>query len=144
MSLPVVKLYLIWCLGAFLAGSIPFGLLLVRLAGKGDVRAHRLRQHRRHQRDARRRQGPGRRHPAAGRGQGRPPVLPGPMAALGRDACACGGPGARCSGISSPSGCASRAARASPRPWGPCWPTTRPWCSRPWGPSSSWCWCSGT
>ncbi len=28
------------CLGAFLAGSIPFGLLLVRLAGKGDVREH--------------------------------------------------------------------------------------------------------
>jgi len=28
-----------WCLGAFLAGSIPFGLLLVRLAGKGDVRS---------------------------------------------------------------------------------------------------------
>ena len=30
----------LWCLGAFLAGSIPFGLLLVKLAGKGDVRAH--------------------------------------------------------------------------------------------------------
>jgi acyl phosphate:glycerol-3-phosphate acyltransferase len=29
---------LYWCLGAFLAGSIPFGLLVVRLAGKGDVR----------------------------------------------------------------------------------------------------------
>jgi glycerol-3-phosphate acyltransferase PlsY len=28
------------CLGAFLCGSIPFGLVLVRLAGKGDVRAH--------------------------------------------------------------------------------------------------------
>lgn len=28
------------CLGAFLCGSIPFGLLLVKLAGKGDVRAH--------------------------------------------------------------------------------------------------------
>jgi glycerol-3-phosphate acyltransferase PlsY len=28
-----------WCIGAFLAGSIPFGLLLVRLAGKGDVRS---------------------------------------------------------------------------------------------------------
>ncbi len=28
------------CLGAFLAGSVPFGLVLVRLAGKGDVRAH--------------------------------------------------------------------------------------------------------
>jgi len=28
-----------WCLGAFLAGSIPFGLLLMKLAGKGDVRA---------------------------------------------------------------------------------------------------------
>ncbi|HET8902276.1 MAG TPA: glycerol-3-phosphate 1-O-acyltransferase PlsY [Holophagaceae bacterium] len=31
---------LLWCLGAFLLGSIPFGLLLVKLAGKGDVRAH--------------------------------------------------------------------------------------------------------
>ena len=30
----------LWCLGAFLAGSIPFGLVLVKLAGKGDVRAH--------------------------------------------------------------------------------------------------------
>lgn len=28
------------CLGAFLAGSVPFGLVLVKLAGKGDVRAH--------------------------------------------------------------------------------------------------------
>ena len=28
----------LWCLGAFLCGSIPFGLLLVKLAGKGDVR----------------------------------------------------------------------------------------------------------
>jgi glycerol-3-phosphate acyltransferase PlsY len=31
--------YTIWCLGAFLAGSIPFGLLVMKLAGKGDVRA---------------------------------------------------------------------------------------------------------
>ena len=31
---------LCWCLGAFLLGSIPFGLLLVKMAGKGDVRAH--------------------------------------------------------------------------------------------------------
>lgn len=30
----------LWCLAAFLCGSIPFGLLLVKLAGKGDVRAH--------------------------------------------------------------------------------------------------------
>lgn len=29
-----------WCLGAFLAGSVPFGLVLVKLAGKGDVRSH--------------------------------------------------------------------------------------------------------
>lgn len=28
------------CLGAFLCGSIPFGLVLVKLAGKGDVRQH--------------------------------------------------------------------------------------------------------
>ena len=31
--------FLLWCLGAYLAGSIPFGLILVKLAGKGDVRA---------------------------------------------------------------------------------------------------------
>ena len=30
----------LWSLGAFLAGSVPFGLVLVKLAGKGDVRAH--------------------------------------------------------------------------------------------------------
>ena len=30
----------LWCLAAFACGSIPFGLLLVKLAGKGDVRAH--------------------------------------------------------------------------------------------------------
>lgn len=30
--------FLLWCLGTFLAGSIPFGLILVKLAGKGDVR----------------------------------------------------------------------------------------------------------
>ncbi|MCM2249063.1 MAG: glycerol-3-phosphate 1-O-acyltransferase PlsY [Geothrix sp.] len=30
----------LWCLAAFVCGSIPFGLLLVKLAGKGDVRAH--------------------------------------------------------------------------------------------------------
>jgi acyl phosphate:glycerol-3-phosphate acyltransferase len=37
LSLPTLVL---WCLGAFLCGSIPFGLLLVKLAGKGDVREH--------------------------------------------------------------------------------------------------------
>ena len=39
MTDPMMKTYTIWCLGAFLAGSIPFGLLLMKLAGKGDVRA---------------------------------------------------------------------------------------------------------
>jgi glycerol-3-phosphate acyltransferase PlsY len=29
---------LLWCLVAFLSGSIPFGLIVVKLAGKGDVR----------------------------------------------------------------------------------------------------------
>jgi glycerol-3-phosphate acyltransferase PlsY len=37
ISMPSLVL---WCLGAFLCGSVPFGLLLVKLAGKGDVRAH--------------------------------------------------------------------------------------------------------
>ncbi len=37
VSLPTLALC---CLGAFLCGSIPFGLVLVKLAGKGDVRAH--------------------------------------------------------------------------------------------------------
>nr|WP_320132022.1 glycerol-3-phosphate 1-O-acyltransferase PlsY [uncultured Holophaga sp.] len=30
--------FIAWCAGAFIAGSIPFGLILVKLAGKGDVR----------------------------------------------------------------------------------------------------------
>lgn len=30
----------LWCLGAFLCGSVPFGLLIVKLIGKGDVREH--------------------------------------------------------------------------------------------------------
>ena len=36
-SLPSLAL---GCLGAFLCGSIPFGLVLVKLAGKGDIREH--------------------------------------------------------------------------------------------------------
>ncbi len=40
MSSPEPLLLTLGCLGAFLCGSIPFGLLLVRLAGKGDVREH--------------------------------------------------------------------------------------------------------
>ena len=39
MSQAILTTYLIWCLGAFLSGSIPFGLLVMKLAGKGDVRA---------------------------------------------------------------------------------------------------------
>jgi acyl phosphate:glycerol-3-phosphate acyltransferase len=39
MSSESILRFLSWCLGAYLAGSIPFGLILVRLAGKGDVRA---------------------------------------------------------------------------------------------------------
>lgn len=30
--------FLLWCLAAFLSGSVPFGLIVVKLAGKGDVR----------------------------------------------------------------------------------------------------------
>jgi glycerol-3-phosphate acyltransferase PlsY len=37
LSLPS---FVLGCFCAFLCGSIPFGLLLVKLAGKGDVRAH--------------------------------------------------------------------------------------------------------
>ncbi len=29
----------LWCLGAFFSGSIPFGLLVVKVMGKGDVRS---------------------------------------------------------------------------------------------------------
>ncbi len=38
MQTPSLNTFLLWCLGAYLAGSIPFGLILVKLAGKGDVR----------------------------------------------------------------------------------------------------------
>lgn len=31
--------FALWCLGAFLCGSIPFGLIVVKLLGEGDVRA---------------------------------------------------------------------------------------------------------
>ena len=40
MPLPDPLRLALWCLGAFLAGSIPFGLVLVKVAGKGDVREH--------------------------------------------------------------------------------------------------------
>ena len=40
----------------YLLGSIPFGLLLTRAAGLGDVRKHRLGQYRRDQRAAHRQQ----------------------------------------------------------------------------------------
>jgi glycerol-3-phosphate acyltransferase PlsY len=40
MSSADPKSLVLWCLAAFACGSIPFGLLLVKLAGKGDVRAH--------------------------------------------------------------------------------------------------------
>ena len=39
MESPHLFQLLLWCLGAFLCGSIPFGLLTVKLLGKGDVRA---------------------------------------------------------------------------------------------------------
>jgi len=39
MHTPSLNAFLLWCLAAYLAGSIPFGLILVKLAGKGDVRA---------------------------------------------------------------------------------------------------------
>jgi glycerol-3-phosphate acyltransferase PlsY len=39
MHIPTLTTILCWCLGAFLSGSIPFGLLLVKAAGKGDVRS---------------------------------------------------------------------------------------------------------
>lgn len=40
MSGSAPALLALCCLGAFLLGSVPFGLVLVKLAGKGDVRAH--------------------------------------------------------------------------------------------------------
>ncbi|MDP2876884.1 MAG: glycerol-3-phosphate acyltransferase, partial [Holophaga sp.] len=39
MHTPTLNTFLLWCLASYLAGSIPFGLILVKLAGKGDVRA---------------------------------------------------------------------------------------------------------
>lgn len=39
MHTPTLTSFLLACLGAYLAGSIPFGLILVKVAGKGDVRA---------------------------------------------------------------------------------------------------------
>jgi len=39
MTCALLKIWMTACAGAFLAGSVPFGLLLMRLAGKGDVRA---------------------------------------------------------------------------------------------------------
>jgi glycerol-3-phosphate acyltransferase PlsY len=39
MDIHLLKTLLPWLLGAFVSGSIPFGLLLVKAAGKGDVRA---------------------------------------------------------------------------------------------------------
>jgi len=38
MSNISVSTFALWCLAAYLAGSIPFGLVLMKLAGKGDVR----------------------------------------------------------------------------------------------------------
>lgn len=40
MSILFASSPVLWCLGAFLCGSIPFGLILVKLSGKGDVREH--------------------------------------------------------------------------------------------------------
>lgn len=37
--LPVPIQLGLWCLGAFLCGSIPFGLIVVKLLGQGDVRS---------------------------------------------------------------------------------------------------------
>lgn len=38
MHTPTLSTFLIWLLAAYLAGSIPFGLVLFKLSGKGDVR----------------------------------------------------------------------------------------------------------
>ncbi len=55
----------------YLMGSIPFGLLLTRAAGLGDIPQRRFRQHRRHQRAAHRPQRTCGGHPAAGCAEGR-------------------------------------------------------------------------
>ena len=54
----------------YLCGSIPFGLILTRLAGTQDIRSHRLRQYRRDQCAAHRPQGARRRDAARRRAQG--------------------------------------------------------------------------
>ena len=56
---------------AYLLGSIPFGVLITRALGLGDLRAHRLGQHRRDQRAPDRQQGRGGGDAAARRRQGR-------------------------------------------------------------------------
>lgn len=38
MHMPSSTTFLLWCLLAYVCGSIPFGLVLMKLAGKGDVR----------------------------------------------------------------------------------------------------------
>ncbi len=53
------------CASATFSGSIPFGLILTRMAGPGRRSLDRLRQYRRHQRAAHRQQGACRRDPAA-------------------------------------------------------------------------------
>ena len=58
-----------WSLG-YLLGSIPFGLIVTRLAGTRRHPRHRLRQYRRHQRAAHRPQGPRRGDAARRHAQG--------------------------------------------------------------------------
>ena len=53
-------LYFIVGIVAYLLGSIPFGLILVRIFRKQDIRTAGQRQHRRYQCDPLRRQGSGR------------------------------------------------------------------------------------
>ena len=100
-------------LGGYLLGSIPFGLLLTRAAGLGDVRDDRLGQYRRDQRAAHRPKGPGRGDLAArcrqGRGGGAARL--GDLAGLALAPLPASPP---FSATSIPSGCASRAARGSP------------------------------
>lgn len=61
----ITSIFALCALGGYLLGSIPFGLVLTRLAGLGDIRKIGSGQHRRHQCSAHRTQRLGLAHRSA-------------------------------------------------------------------------------